>query len=508
MGILRAMGIGACGLVVAVAMAASGPAALAAPPAAAAIKNPSPLGAELRQLLRAARAVAGRGDPAAAAVAIEAVASHADFPRMRAADRSALLLQGTELAIESGDHARAARLARASVDAGPDVALAWYLLAQLEAVAERDGPAALAFAHVARTWPELVEELPWQIVLRVEHRLGLDSTANRAMLEALHAAGWTIEGVVPVQAWAKLALMRLADGDAAGARAALAAAASPDMAVWTRIDRRFDALVDHEDPRFDPLAAAAAWIAGLRRTVEAHPASLGARHELGSALLRVGRDAEVLALVEDAVADPSRFDDADELPWMFNQRAIALRRLGRTDDALAAQMVAAATPDASGRPDVSQALNLGTLLVDLQRPEDALSAVARAEDMSRHGVAVQSTVRLRAYRQLGLPADAEVWFERLRADREEAPLLWLQALLGADRDDEAADWLAGLLADPDRRAEALDWCQHHLAPAPLPGRAPLVEARSRLLARADVRAAVDAVGRCGPSGLYRPFGID
>ena len=43
---------------------------------------------------------------------------------------------------------------------------------------------------------------------------------------------------------------------------------------------------------------------------------------------------------------------------------------------------------------------------------------------------------------------------------------------------------------------------------PLPGRLPYVEARRTLLARADVRAAVEAVGRLEPPGIHAGVGID
>ena len=328
------------------------------------------------------------------------------------------------------------------------------------------------------------------------------------MLEALYEAEWTYGGVVPTHAWAQLALMRAGKGDVEGARAALDDAVSPTVATWVRSDRRFDALVAPDDPRFDPLHAAGVEIARLRATVAERPTSLDPLRELGHALLLVGRNEETLALAGEALANASRFgDDAGDLHWMLNQRAIALRRLGRDADALAA-LTEAATMEESGRPNVSQALNLGSLLVDMERPREALAAIARVDGMSDYGLLVQSAVRLRAYRQLGLEDDAAVWFGRIRDGREDGPRIWLDALVLTGDADAAADWLATLLADPDRRATALDWCQDYLRSEPLPGLVPELEARRALLARADVQAAVEAVGRCGAPGIHHSVGID
>lgn len=497
--------------VVVVAMAAAAAASAAAParstPPAETAKNVSTVTPELRRILHAAAALAARGDPAASAIAFEAAASHADFALLRPAQRGELLLYGARLAVDAGDFARAGRLGRAAAAADDGVAETWYLLGQVEAIEHRDEAAALAFARLARGWPEIADDLPQELVGQVLHELGLDSAANREMLEALHAAEWTPDGVVPTHAWAQLALIRAEKGDVQGARAALDDAVSPTVAAWVRSDRRFDALVAPDDPRFDPLHAAEVEIARLRAAAAARPASLEPLRELGHALLLVGRNGETLALVDDVLADTSRFDDAGDLPWMLNQRAIALRRLGRDADALAA-LTEAASIEESGRPNVSQALNLGSLLVDMERPREALAAIARVEGMSGYGLLVQSAVRLRAYRQLGLEDDAAVWFGRIRDGREDGPRVWLDALVLTGDADAAADWMATLLADPDRRAMALDWCQDYLRSEPLPGLVPELEARRALLARADVKAAVEAVGRCGAPGIHHSVGID
>ncbi|MGY1457460.1 hypothetical protein ACW5F0_02250 [Luteimonas sp. A534] len=475
--------------------------AMAIATAAAAEKNVSPLTGELRSALNAAEAVAARGDPATSAMAFEAVASHADFARLDGPRRAAILLRAAQLAIDAGEPARAHRLAEASVHASDGDPDAWYVFAQLSANQGRDEDAAAAFARLARGWPELVQHLAPESVNPVVHGLDVGSPARLELLEALFAADWTAHGIPVDHAWAQLALMRADRGDAQGARVALAGITEPGIIAWMRSDRRFDRLFDRKDPRFDPALASEAWITRVRATAAASPATLPPLRELGYALLRSGHAGEALAVADQALADPGRFDDTDDLHWMQHVRAVALRRQGRTDEALAA-LTEAAAMDESGEPNVSQTLNLGTLLADMERPLDALAAVARVKDMSPYGEMVQSTTRLRAHRQLGQADDAAVWFDRIRANRDESPGHYLEALLWTGRDDEAADWLVSMLADADQRVDALDWCANLRRSEPLPGRLALVEARRALLARPQVRDAIAAVGRIEDTGLY------
>jgi len=474
---------------------------------AASEKNAPPLSAELRRVLHAAEAIAGRGDPATSAMAFEAAASHADFELAPARHRAAILLRAAQLATDAGDLDRARRLAAASVDADDRNPDGWFLLGQLAASQDRDADAAAAFARLVEGWPEAAGHLTPQMVNPVVHGLGLDSQPRLDLLQALFKAGWTMHGIPPDHAWAQLALMRADRGDATGARAALAGIASPGVLAWIRSDRRFDPLFDRDDPRYDPVPAAKAWVTRLRAAAAAAPASLALQGELGQALLVAGHPEEALALADAAIAAPAGFDDAGELHWMLNLRAVASRRLGRTADALAA-LAGAAAMDESGAPNVSQVLNLGTLLADMQRPMEALAAVARVGGTSGYGDMVQSMTRLRAHRQLGQDDDAAVWFERMRANRDHAPTLYLDALLWTGRDDDAADWLVAMLDGVDRRADALDWCRGARRSAPLPGRVPFVEARRALLARARVQEAIQRVGRIEDTGLYASVGID
>lgn len=488
----------------AAALAMAAPGSVSAMPAA---KNVSPASPDLRRAMAAAEALADRvDDSATAAIAFEAVASHPDFARLDDRRRAAWLLRAARLAVDSGDLARALPLAQASVDARGDDPDAWFLLAQLAASQDRYEDAARALARFATDWPEFVDNAPAQLLNLVIHRQRIDADTG-GLLAALHAAGWAPDGVPADHAWARLALVRSAGGDLAGARAAVAGVGAPNIIAWMRSDRRFDAIIDRDRPELDPARAADAWVTRIEALAAASPRSLALRRELGYALLIAGRPEPALALADAVLAGRHGFDDIGDLHWMLNHRAVALRRLGRTDDALAA-LTAAAAMEEDGHPNVSQVLNLGSLLVDLERPEDALAAVTRLDGMSGYGALVQATVRMRAQLQSGRPEDAAVWFDRIQAGRDDGPMILFEALLWNGRLDDAAMQLQAMLDQPDRRADALDWCQDYLGSEPLPGRLPFVEARRTLLARADVRAAVEAVGRLEPPGIHAGVGID
>lgn len=469
-------------------------------------KNASPTTPEMRQAIAAAEALAAGGDPSTAAIAFEAVASHADFARLPGPRRGALLLRGAWLATEGDQLPKALALARASVEAHDTDADAWYLLAQLAGSQDAFEEAGDALARLATSWPDEFRTVPALLVNQTLVQLGF-GPASTGLVEALHATGWAPEGVPADHVAARLALLRLEQGDEAGARAALTGITAPDIIVWLRSDRRFDAVVDRTDPRMDPARAAAVWVGRLEALSAAQPSSLPLAREHAHALLVAGRPAETLALARSALAEPSRFDDTSELPWMANLQAIALRRLGRTEEAVAA-LTEAADMDEYGQRNVSQTLNLGHLLLDMQRPEDALSTVAGLDGMSGYGLLVQSQARMRAHLQLGQEADADVWFERIRAGSSEGQSKLLDALLWNGRVDEAAAQLSAMLADPAERIEALEWCQGHLRSDPLPGRLPWLEARRALLARADVLDAIQAVGRIEDTGIYHSPGID
>ena len=90
----------------------------------------------------------------------------------------------------------------------------------------------------------------------------------------------------------------------------------------------------------------------------------------------------------------------------------------------------------------------------------------------------------------------------LRQHRDDAPVLLLEGLLRDGRMDEAATLVKTLLADGYKRGDVLDWMQGWRQAKALPGDAVALRNRNALLARADVIAALEPVGRIAPVALY------
>ena len=98
--------------------------------------------------------------------------------------------------------------------------------------------------------------------------------------------------------------------------------------------------------------------------MRARPRSLRALTDHTYDLLSTGQNDVVLELTADALAridaagpDAPPFDDvARYRPWIMNNRAIALSRLGRRDEALV-QLEQARTLDEDGGTNVSQSCN-------------------------------------------------------------------------------------------------------------------------------------------------------
>jgi tetratricopeptide (TPR) repeat protein len=225
--------------------------------------------------------------------------------------------------------------------------------------------------------------------------------------------------------------------------------------------------------------------------------------ELGSALLTAGRFDEAIALADSAEAELRNApggaapwsDLGDNLPWVLNNRANAWRASGRIDAAIA-ELERASGQREQGVANVSQVLNLGSLLCSAGRPADALAAIARVgEGMSTYGRMVHEAVRLCAAVQSRDAATVDTALAYLASERQTSEAIYQEALVEAGRLDDAARELLARLTSPWLRAEALLEVQHVIEPPPLPGMAAAQRNRMALLARADVREAIDAVGR-------------
>jgi tetratricopeptide (TPR) repeat protein len=374
-------------------------------------------------------------------------------------------------------------------------------LAWLERYLRLEESAAARVVYIAgKDLAQLDGEDVW--VQQLIFALPKGSTARVGLLQALFDAHWDPLPPAASENWFDLAEARLADDDIDGTRAAIARVTSPSVIARLRIDRRFDALVDRTAERFDLRHAAEAELAAMRARSARTPRVLEVHVAIISALLELGRADEALAeadAMEAAVAaapeNKPAFDDADQLVWLRNFRTMALRRLGRIDEAVAALETASRMTE-DGRVNVSQVLNLADFLNRLGRADAAHAALARVgTSLSGYGRMVQMQEEMYAALLDGDRAGAGVALAYLLEHADDAPGIVRGALLDMDRTDEAAAHFIAELAAPATRADALLDVQDFQSVEPLPGDVERIARWRRLLDRADVRAVIDQVGR-------------
>jgi tetratricopeptide (TPR) repeat protein len=279
---------------------------------------------------------------------------------------------------------------------------------------------------------------------------------------------------------------------------------NPWVLASMRADRRFDGLFDHAAARFDPEAAWGAQLEMRRKLMADHPAELSYVSDYVGELIYTHHPDMALKLIDDALArvaaapkgKPAYTDLDDKLIWIKDARAHALFELSRADEAVA-MLVTASAEKENGGANVSQVINLGELYVRLGRPQDALNSVARAvTNMSPYGRMQAEGVKAWAYAQLADKENLAKSLAYVRAHETDAPGSLPDVLIGANDLDGAAAIYIRRLADPDTRLQALDELQAY---APSLHTTPVMQESDRrwraLVARPDMKAAIDKVGR-------------
>jgi len=392
----------------------------------------------------------------------------------------------------------------------------WLMRAQYASRVDAWPDAALAVTTIAKQWPEFIADADERLISRAAFRANEDGKhkAERIeLLKALFAAHFVLEGgSQPDGLWHDLVLDALEHHDLRRAREVAGRIQGASTLLHMRADRRFDAVVKAERRTFNLTAAVKRECKRLAKTADAKPRSLGVRVQYGYALLDAGRFAELLALTEEIIArvstarvDEAPYDDIeDQLNWIYNHKAAALRALGRWDDALIVMEAARLQPE-DGSINVSQAINLGWHYVDYGKPENALEAldgIDWAHSLSAYGRMQLQYVRYRAYLQLANVQEADNVLAYLREHRDDAQDTWQLAMLDAGDFDGAAALLIARLRDPEKRYEALGEVQEYLPLPRLPRQAEALARWEKLVARADVAATIDEVGRREKAPMY------
>ncbi len=366
-------------------------------------------------------------------------------------------------------------------------------------------------------WPELADDQDALHVWRL-HQAFADRPAQQVrLLQAMFDARFDDPTADNSQMWFELARLYLDGGRIDDARAAAKRVTAAHPIVRMRIDRRFDAIVDRTGYGFDvPLQAKRA-VDALKRKAEARPRDLAVWLQVTYAMLDAAQNEDVVATTTRLLdaSDPKRagsakakaYDSLDKRSWFFNNRALALHRLGRTDEAIV-DLERAAAHDRKQGMDVGNVLNLGTMLCYAGRHREAIERVAPATDMSDYGKLVQALVYLCAATQRGDRADTAKALAVIRKRADKHPAVLVEGLLWAGRLAEAERLYLRMLDDPAQRPDALVWAQTFRRAAPQPGKRAYDESERTLFARPAVQAAIAKVGRVERFQMHAGYGFE
>jgi tetratricopeptide (TPR) repeat protein len=384
-----------------------------------------------------------------------------------------------------------------------------------------------AYARLRLAWTQMVDEQPDDaadnVILALADSDGepdmsaemvghldvllKDKPAKRlAVLQGLFDHHWKIDGVEPVEVWTELAILQVEAGQRDKVAATLERIDAPAPLMRLRADKRFDRYLRRDDPRYDPVAASRRHIDRLRVDAMLSPGLNETAVELSNALMVAGDLEEVVGMTA-RLAEASR--EAPSPPpelsrpigWMLDTRSRAFRRLGKTDEAVEAQLLAVRMTDPQG-DTVSHRLNLAGLYAALHRPLMAREAMKGLGDLSTYGQSGRALIDLQIALQLNDAVAATRAREQLFASRVDTPGHYRDGLLLENRMDDAAAVMIAQLADPMDRSTALLELQDTRDAPPLPEEVLLTARWKQLKQRPDVQAAVRRVGRVESYPLF------
>jgi tetratricopeptide (TPR) repeat protein len=496
--------------------------ALAASSSFAATQDAGALPADARdvyEVIERARQALLADKYADASKAMEEVLQKPAFAELPKSDQFRAFLIAAFAAQGKEDYLGAHEFASIATEFPDATADTWVLRARLASWVDDWADAGTAITTLARRWPDSLGKINDQTISLVASKMRDDKklAADRLeLLNALFAAHFTHEWASePADLWRDLVLDAMQRKDLARAREVLKRVTSPSTLVQMRVDRRYDQLVHAEPKAFDIAAAAAADSKRWRKIMDSNPRKLSPVVQYMYALLTVGGYQEAITLADRVLAknaksskDKPEFEDAaEQINWIYDLKSQALRGLGKWDQALVMQESARQQRDNS-TDKVSQAINLGFTYTRLGRPEDALKAldgIDWAHSLSGYGRMQLQDVRLRAYLQLGNREQAEQVFAYMRENRNDAPDTWQDAMLDWGDVDGAAAQYIERLHDPDDRPAALYSAQTFSERPLLPQEIAERKRWQALLARADVAATINEVGRREKHPIYDIF---
>jgi tetratricopeptide (TPR) repeat protein len=461
----------------------------------------------LKQKIASAEAFYASEYMAGAFRGFEAVTRDPGFGQLSVREQRQVLSHAGFSAIRLDKPVQARDSYRRVTELGSDEPDDWYRLAALEYRLGAVDRARVAMRFLVEHWPELLQNIDSSVIPQLVYGTDPESDARFELMQALFDANWR-DPVAADAIWYQFAIAQVERGKAGDAERTIRRIDEPDSIVRLRADKRFDSIVDPGADAFDPVLAARRKMERLSRAADAAPDKLDPIVQLSYSMLTLGMNEQVVALADktiDEIADAPvgkpPFSDIDQQIWLMNNRSIAYDQMSKPQEALA-ELERARGFDEAGDANVSQALNLGVFHCRLSQPDKALMEIARLGELTAYGRMGETSVEHCAAMEVLPRKDADRALAYLRQHQADSPTLLLEALLREGRMDEAAELVEKQLADGYRRSDMLDWMQEWMPVEILPGEVAGRENRKALLARPDVEAALQAVGRIETVALY------
>jgi hypothetical protein len=277
-----------------------------------------------------------------------------------------------------------------------------------------------------------------------------------------------------------------------------------DTALEVLFDKRFAAAAARpEAARLRDLTAIGnAAIAADTKRASDNPNVLQGSIFLSQSLRRMNRAADALPilLAAEVKAGKSRTaftDQAEQLSWLFNEKAYVLRDLGRLDEAFAA-MTQGSRVDEGRRGNVSQTINLAIMQMTAGRFSLVGGTLRQVgSGGTEYATSLMDGLSYCAAVQSGTnPANGDQVINGLKSLGENGRTSLFSTALCANKLDLAAEAFLALLEDPASRGRALIAGQAYRQESTT--RSPfqvLIRERALLiLARPDVKAKLDLYG--------------
>lgn len=348
---------------------------------------------------------------------------------------------------------------------------AWALAFSANFQCEQYPRAAEVLATLARMSPDRLSYF-------TDHAITVTAqwSTDPALLGYLVHGGWTPHERTTDLSNVRLSLIAalLARNDLAQAQQiaqGLVLNASTDLGALVLLfsDRRFERVIA-ADPETFSFEEIISWqLSNARAAAAAEPNRSMAVYTFAEVLLDHGRYDEALALVDDALARPSDFPDIDEgRPWLLDTRASIMEAKGDVSAAMEALRAGAETPEGA-QPNVSQRLNYASMLVDYDRPAEALAQLEgfNPVNASGYGRMVMLRVLVCAHAALGDEANMRARLTQAIASQDSSLRQVYSMALCANDLDLAARTLIARLDHPTERRGVITGLQDYL-PDPSP----------------------------------------